>query len=456
MALTVPGWYPDPIDASGLRFWNGAQWTSDTLPITAHTGARDRALDKIGQHPYLTIAVILVSASLFLIAGQLIRYAYSTAVDGPNGGLALLTPWVLLFICACLIGVCEGPLRLALIAGSGTLGMAYAAPFVIDRLPGLQNLEVVWLPDDYDGGVQWIRNIANGTSLYMNLATWLMAIGMLLLFAYSIATIVILRDLLLGYAARSSFGVDLVVLLTSFTFVGLIPFQVLNQVSGTSVTLAQVLDNDVAQVVRTLSWILPVVIWLALMTRQGGSLAVGATTGLVCALVIVPLVIEVLGLLLGAQGAVRAASIDGVRESGIEAYTALDWQGFKPWLAGLALVMLVVALWWSLGLQSLAVRGPVSVRSGASVNWLSVAAFVLAFLPIASIVGLVMGHIAYDQVIDSQPNQRGLGLARWAIVLSYLNIATLGLTAGLVLLGATGQVDVPSQVMDIPSDLLAA
>jgi hypothetical protein len=32
---TPPGWYPDPSDAGGQRYWDGSQWTAQTAPRVA-------------------------------------------------------------------------------------------------------------------------------------------------------------------------------------------------------------------------------------------------------------------------------------------------------------------------------------------------------------------------------------------------------------------------------------
>ena len=36
---------------------------------------------------------------------------------------------------------------------------------------------------------------------------------------------------------------------------------------------------------------------------------------------------------------------------------------------------------------------------------------------------IVLGHMAYDQVTTSDIPQRGIGLARWSIVLAYFTLA---------------------------------
>src|SRR5579864_7080806 len=35
LAMTPPGWYPDPSGVPGLRYWDGAQWTQHTAPSPA-------------------------------------------------------------------------------------------------------------------------------------------------------------------------------------------------------------------------------------------------------------------------------------------------------------------------------------------------------------------------------------------------------------------------------------
>lgn len=45
-ALPAPGWYGDPQDASGLRYWDGTQWTDQTRPMIT-----EQAPAEIGAQP---------------------------------------------------------------------------------------------------------------------------------------------------------------------------------------------------------------------------------------------------------------------------------------------------------------------------------------------------------------------------------------------------------------------
>src|SRR5829696_3230683 len=41
--LPVPGWYPDPDDASSQRYWDGTRWTDDRAPYSSvATASRTR------------------------------------------------------------------------------------------------------------------------------------------------------------------------------------------------------------------------------------------------------------------------------------------------------------------------------------------------------------------------------------------------------------------------------
>ena len=355
-----------------------------------------------------------------MFLGQLIRYFFTTASGGMGGGLALLVPWLLLLIASGFIATSNGPPRLALIGGSGAFALVFAAPFVIDRLQGVGIPETVWRKNLGGDFATYVQAIADGDSVGVAVSRWVMFIGMLLLFAYVILAVLRLRPLLLGPAARSSFGIDMTVLLAVFAIAAL-------AVSRTGVpgawldglTQATSLDVSVAVNVRAYSWVVPLVVWLALVCRQGGALAVGATAGLVAAFAFVPWAVNALG---GAIGDLTPQYAGYGANGPMTPYEALDWSGTKPLLAALSAVLLLIALWWSLGLQSSRGLPPAGVVSSSKVNTLSVVAFALSWFPITAIPGIVLGHLAYDQIVGGHDPQRGIGLARWSIVLGYLTL----------------------------------
>jgi hypothetical protein len=92
-----------------------------------------------------------------------------------------------------------------------------------------------------------------------------------------------------------------------------------------------------------------------------------------------------------------------------------------------SLGILLIALWWSYGNFSKADPAKSLATTSSSINSLSVVAFLLAWIPLTAIPANVIGHMAYDQVVDGKEPQRGIGLSRWAIILSYIS-----LTAGAI------------------------
>lgn len=369
---------------------------------------------------FVPIWVALAAGSVVMLAGQSIRYALTTSSGGVGGGVALLLPWVLLVVAAALIAVTDGPVRLALVGASGTVAMSLAAPFVVDRLQGVGLPEVVWRSASDPVYAEWESAIAEGQSVPIAVARWVMVAGMLLLFAFAVVAAARLRPLLLGPASRSGFGIDMTVLLAVFA-IAAIAIGRAGVSGGWLDGLTDAWSTDIPDVVtiRTFSWVLPLVIWLALACRQGGALAVGATAGLVVTFIVLPWAVDVIGDTIGDKMPGYAGTQAG---GGPSPYEALDWTGTKPMLGVLSVVLLLIALWWALGVQSSGSRPPLGVASGSKVNALSVVSFTLSWFPITAIPAIVLGHVAYDQVADAREPQRGIGLARWSIILGYLTL----------------------------------
>ena len=368
---------------------------------------------------FAPIWIALATGSAVMLCGQFMKYFATNSGTGLSGGLALLLPWLLLLVASVLIAVLDGPVRLALVGGSGTVAMALAAPFVVDRLQGVGVLEAVWTTTPSTEFRNRVEAIANGDVLALAVGRWVTVLGMLLLFAFAVIALLRLRPLLLGPAARSGFGIDITLLLVIFAGVSMavgrsgVPGSWLEGLSN-----AASLDIPVALDVRMLSWVLPLVVWLALTCRQGGALAVGATAGAVVTFLVLPSVINTLGNAIGG----KAPYINDYDPVTISPYEALDWSSTKPALALLSVVLLLIALWWALGVQSSGTRPQVVVSSGSKANSLSIVAFTLSWFPLTAIPAIVLGHMAYDQLADSREPQRGIGLARWSIILGYLSL----------------------------------
>ena len=160
-----------------------------------------------------------------------------------------------------------------------------------------------------------------------------------------------------------------------------------------------------------------------------GGIAAGLFMALLVALLVIPNVMSSLESWLDGPSA-QLIDSDGTRTdvSG-GAYGVLDIWGPMPWAGLVAAVMLVIVVWWAVGTHAGGNPTRALAKTQSPVNSLSVVAFVLAWIPLTAIPGVVLGHMAYDQIVDGDTDQRGLGLSRWAIVLGYLSLV------GALLLG---------------------
>lgn len=69
MTTPEPGWYPDPTDAAQQRWWDGAAWTSESLPVPAPPAsppAPSRSRAKIPIWVWLLIGAVGILAVIFL------------------------------------------------------------------------------------------------------------------------------------------------------------------------------------------------------------------------------------------------------------------------------------------------------------------------------------------------------------------------------------------------------
>lgn len=91
---TPAGWYPDPHGAAGARWWDGAQWTDQALPLTQT--APPKAPEGTNTNTvwiWLNAVVpILGLGTLFLIDFGGYMQAVMQNPTSPTAGLAIFTP----------------------------------------------------------------------------------------------------------------------------------------------------------------------------------------------------------------------------------------------------------------------------------------------------------------------------------------------------------------------------
>jgi hypothetical protein len=330
----------------------------------------------------------LGGAALLIALFTFVRVLASWQGDTEWAWMAILLPWLAIAIAAFVAMSVKPTLQLALTAGATTLA-AYL---------GLQSFTWHIAPGDRWGLVlRGTRRDAD--TFFLGLTSFLEVLALIALMAATVWVIVAMKALLLGPASRASFGIDTTLLITAFTVLALAN-------PGNEGGLGDLFGFAFFNQVLALSWVVPSVIVLALFVRQGGALAVGATIGLLAGTVIIPWITERIGDLANDR-----SDMFFIMQSRPEYFVSIP-------LA----FLLVVTIWWALSRNVGGNPDLVTASSSSRINSTSIVAFSLAWLPLTSVPAVVLGHMAYDQIVDGDTPQRGLGLARWSIVFAYLSL----------------------------------
>lgn len=376
------------------------------------------------NYPLLSIIGLLV-ASVILLAGQILHIVAGSMGGGPYDGWIQVIPWLITIIVLTAALIAGAKLQLGLASAGVVLLLHNALPNLYLWLPGASNWShLVWVDSYGDPDSAWLRAIADEslTAIWVgNLLLWLGAIAVL------VATVLFclsLRNLLLAPAQKSSFAIDMT-FLTTLLFVSIVA-AASNRVFGSFFT-TDVFGADLFRTqVWLLIWAIPLVIWIALTTRQGGITAIGSASGLLATFLVVPNLMNFLSSLFPEGSSANYVYLYDSSQTEISAvgpaYDAFNPFGLNPGASAVSALILLVALWWSLGSYSQTRTTKSLATTSSPVNSLSVLAFSLSWLPLTAIPANILGHMSYDQVISGDEPQRGIGLARWAIVLSYVSL----------------------------------
>ena len=74
--MALPGWYPDPVDPSAQRYWNGAEWTQQTAPgspaVSSEASAPSPVTRRNGPARWLLGVGVLAAVGALIVTGVLV------------------------------------------------------------------------------------------------------------------------------------------------------------------------------------------------------------------------------------------------------------------------------------------------------------------------------------------------------------------------------------------------
>lgn len=385
----------------------------------AQPGARTNDSTK---HLIPPVSAFAASAVILVIATWL-RNRPAVSRDAPLDHLVQLLPGLLLVIVLVAALVAGSRLRLALTAFAVAVAVRFAGPALVDSIPSAGIPNVVWTSKSEDGYV-WVNAIFDGTNEVVRNGGIAMLVATALIVLSIIWVALGLFSVLVAPALRSSFGIDTTLLIGALAIAGMLSWiSAYGVVLDPADPLSALESGDIWVLTRTLVWVLPVVLWLAFTSRRGGALALGAAAGAFTALAILPWTMDRLAELLDGPRSVYAFAGSSEEFEILSGYRAFDPLGTTASLVVLSGALLLVTFWWATSHHASVERIRVTAPAGSPVSGLAVLSFVLAWIPLTCLPAIVLGHMAYDQVSTSDVPQRGIGLARWSIVLAYFTLA---------------------------------
>lgn len=353
--------------------------------------------------------------------------------------LVMLIPAILILAIALGALLSAPPTRIALLATAIVLIARYSGPLLIDRLPGVPSGEFLWVPADVAVPRPWLVAVLTGSDPLLFLARDGLLIAVLLLAVGGMWGAAALGPLITARRPPASVGIDITLLVAVFAGIALLAWRPVTSTLALSDPLGFGVSGGLGSplsptpfgemtattlwfLIRTLSWAIPLVVWTALACRQGGAIAVGTAAGLVIVTGLLPWLLARTDALVGD---VRAAvTLDGpsgvLRE--VTADRVLDPYPTPIALTVVSVALLVVVLVWVSSPPLIVHADRPTATAASPLNGTAVAAFVLAWLPPTAIPGIVLGHVAYDNIASTLGAQRGAGLARAAILIGYASL----------------------------------
>lgn len=337
----------------------------------------------LSRSALLRLPMVVVAASFAVVAlGASLRLGMAVS-DGRSWDLAVvLVPWVGLTAGAVWAIFAQVPVRLFLAAA-----LVVASAFLAG--PRLLFLALPWLDTSLGG----VRFDVYGISSLVEI------VGLLALIVGAAWLLITMLPYLLSLPPRTSFGIDTTILITAFA--------VLVLMTPGPASILEIVNGNAFPAFLTMVWAVPVVLALAVLTRQGGAIAIGAAVGLLVALWVFDWVMQALEALLGGIGLVT----DTFLQQDVSAYAVIP-----------ALLLILVTVWWSLNRNAGGNAAQPISSSSSPINATAVLAFCLSWIPLTAIPAAVLGHMAFDQIVDGETAQRGIGLARWSIIVAYVSI----------------------------------
>lgn len=364
-------------------------------------------------------SLLAVTGAVLLLAATAWRFLPNADRDAPRDSLVQFLPWILIAVAASVVPFVKPTAGILLSSATAIVIARLSGPTLVQQLPNVAGddslSQIFWLVNESDADATWVQSLLSTSVLAPSL---LVVAGCSLLLAAVGVLVLELRELLFSRPERSSFAIDVTLLVTLVILAGLAFLPRSTSPNLAAITDLLLGDGSLFASVHLLAWLLPLGTVLALFCRQGGSSAVGASAGAVIALLAIPIGMNVLAEVVGGPSS-YFVPLSADRAFPLTAYEVLDLFGASPVPGVIAAVLLLVTLWWAFAAPSSEPRRVRVAGSGAPVNWLSVSAFVVALIPFTAIGGIVLGHMSYDQVTSSKTPVRGIGLSRWAIVLSY-------------------------------------